>query len=771
MKIPKEEYYYTYKVGNLNLGSNFANLETYAYADKFSDISGMWCSDDSFYLNKITINFKINEKNIEALTTTFAPAYQLTKYEKNKIHIDKIAFVPYECGYLRTVYQILLLHNSSLEDQTIDIHLRVRYTNFNLNINAVENEPACIISDKYFINNEERVKVKQKEEKFIIQNSSLPYARGLKGDINKVRILGSSITPKSHIFSKPNRSDIYYQIKLKGKSTLEIPIIYVVTRSGEEDARNAYEIAKEYEEIFMNSVENLKKRFRGNCDIKTPESLINRGVVWSKINMLRVQSKFPAGYSFGNSTPRDTVCVRDVYLYNMGNDYLIPEFSKNEIELLVKHARYSCGKFAEYIHAASEPVPKDDYDITINDVTPLFIKSIFHYYCLNQDDEFLDDLYPIVEKAAEYILSKIKDGLVFSEANGTSMYGVSGWRNLFPGGHINGYVTELNSECYTALRCAADLAEKFGNYEKAKKFTSNAELLKKEINQRLVSKNTGFYYLAIDQWGEKMEEISSDLIFPVMSEISPKEMTKHILELLFSKQFWTPFGCRTIGNEQPDYDPEYSCNLMGGIWPMVATWIAYSGRKLNKDKVLEALRNIYSISETKIPKNYGAICPGEFPERLNGDTYVSEGAKSSPVAAPSYLWLAIEGLVGIDPQIDKLVIEPCLPEEWKWLAVKNIPYKGEKITFFYWEDTIYSNNYFKTSYPLEVFDEEISESLNMPVFSIVLKRKEEIIVFLNACNDIKFNLEIEELPKIKTPIFLKAGEAKILNFNNTKSGI
>lgn len=759
MEIPNELYSYSYDVEKLYPGCSLGNPEEYVCLDKLSNILSVWCPENEHYLGKLEIDFKIDGQTQKPLTTTFAPAYQYTEYSGEKVNLRKLAFIPYGYGYLRAAYIILLIKNESDFSRVIDIRIRARYSGISSNI-------CCKGID--FEYKEERVEVRQEREKFIARTSSMPYWNGLQGNTNKVRILGSSYMPEKHVYSNPCRSEIFYKVTVDGNSILEFPVFYVVSPYGEKAALEAYEVAKEYNEVFANTVRRLMKALN-TCNVITPEPIINRGIFWSKVNMLRVEHRYPLGYGFTNMPPYDILVVRDTSWFTMGNNYFDPAFSQELIKLLATYCQYDNGKMAEYIKLAKFPVTINDYGITLNDCTPLFIIAIYKHYCVTHDEDFLKEYYPRAEKAVEYILAQIKDGLIFSTTPGTSCYGVVGWRNVLSADHINGFVPELNAECVYAIKLTAKLAEKMGYIEKAKNYNKQAELIKENTNKKLVSSKTGFYYLMIDQYGNKREDITADMIIPVMFEIAPPEMQKRIVELLTSPQFWTPFGCRTIGSEQPEYDPEYiepsGQSLHGGIWPNLAKWVAYAGRKINPGLVAEALKNIYSISEIDDPAKYKSLCPGEFPECLHGDTFASIGMKASPWTPPSYLWLAMEGLAGFEPTINGITVNPSLPSHWKWMAVKDVAYEGKKISLFYWNGQLYSNTSLNSSLPVDVYDEQLDYDTNAPVFVIALRREDETVIFAYAYQDTQCELTLFTCLRSKVinlSLNLKAGEADLI---------
>ena len=89
----------------------------------------------------------------------------------------------------------------------------------------------------------------------------------------------------------------------------------------------------------------------GKSMVETPDPIINQGIFWSKIDMLKVMADYPQGSAFTNDPGRSSnVVARDVAWFVYGCDYLAPDFSE---QLLTKFAdlQYENGMIPEYYNA------------------------------------------------------------------------------------------------------------------------------------------------------------------------------------------------------------------------------------------------------------------------------------------------------------------------------------------------------------------------------------------------------------------------------------
>ena len=127
------------------------------------------------------------------------------------------------------------------------------------------------------------------------------------------------------------------------------------------------------------------------------------------------------------------------------------------------------------------------------------------------------------------------------------------------------------------------------------------------------------------------------------------------------------------------------------------------------DHALSASFRNYSVD----PRRNNTV-PGQFSEWLHGETLVNEGMMLSPWFPPRYLWAAIEGAAGLDLSDDNLALYPRLASDWKWLGVRNLPYRERNLTWLVVRAPdlqIYTNFPLSESGPSRFYDEDITDSV------------------------------------------------------------
>jgi hypothetical protein len=451
----------------------------------------------------------------------------------------------------------------------------------------------------------------------------------------------------------------------------------------------------------------------GRSVVLTPDPQVNRGVLWAKANMLRVETKAPTGWCSTNDPTRSNNSVgRDTAWFAFGADYLTPEFARDSLLAYVR-LQDDSGKIVEYYDIRTNKT--EDYGLNINDDTPLLILALWHHYKVTGDEDFLQEVYPAAAKAARYILSQRNEqGLVWCTATGTANWGICSWRNVIQNYRLSGATTEVNAECYAALLTASHMARVLDKHDESAKFAAQAAALKDAINTHLYNPENGLYYLTIDVDGHPRSDITCDLVFPVMFGVAEDETAARIIARLSDNDFWTEAGIRTVPRPSPSYSPDQGWGLLGGVWVGVSFWYAVAAARYAPDFMGHALATSFE-NYSRDPRRNNTV-PGQFSEWLDGETLVNRGMMLSPWFPPRYLWAAIEGAAGLDLSADAARLYPHLAGDWKWMGVQNLPYRGRRLTWFVARTPdvhLYTNYHFQESMPYTAYEEDISTRVHV----------------------------------------------------------
>lgn len=467
--------------------------------------------------------------------------------------------------------------------------------------------------------------------------------------------------------------------------------------------------------------------------VMTPNLEVNRGVLWAKANMVRVMAKAPTGWCFTNDPGRSNNSVgRDTAWFAFGADYLVPEFARESLRKYVELQEPN-GKIVEYYDIRNGKT--EDYGLNINDNTPLLILAIWHHYSTTGDVEFVKEAYDAVAKAARYIVSQENEqGLVWCNATGTANWGIVGWRNVIQNYRLSGATTEVNSECYAALSTAASMARILGKHDDSEEFSKAAGRLKDAINTHLMNPKNGLYYLNIDVDGRPRSDVTSDLVFPVMFGVADDDTSARIIARLSGNDFWTDGGIRTTPRDALKYTPDGGWGLLGGVWVAVSFWYARAAAKYTPEFMDHALSTSFH-NYSRDPRRSNTV-PGQFSEWLDGETLVNQGMMLSPWFPPRYVWAAVEGAAGFTPTGDNLTCHPNLAPNWKWLGVRNLPYRGRSLTWFAVRIPdlhLYTNFHLQDSTTATVYEDDVSDALHPTgdsTCSLGLRHEQDLVLFL-----------------------------------------
>ncbi len=705
---------YSYPIDALKTGSSLGNRFAFAQLDAETNLKGLWCSaDNQFYAGEWNVEILFNGSPMKPAVTTFFPESQHTTLHAENLTAEKQFFLPFLPEGKPNDFQAGVFHLHCTNSSDHDIEITIRHS---ITFPAVASELFT-----------KKPPVEQTQKKVTVHPRGRHCEIVTEGHPDEARVFGSifQLTTISH----DDRSlQAEYTFALRANEYLFAPFVLSFSPDGIESALHGFLDSHDDEELLERSIHHYKE-ILSRSFIFTPEPVINRGLQWSKVNMARVLHRYALGEGFTNDPPQDIVVIRDLAWFVLGADYFLPDSSRRLLELAENFAFHENGKLTEFIRAGENPPVKHDYKLNINDDTPLYVYALYHHALLCADEDFLRHAYPLMKRACDWILSQVKDGLVWCTATGTNVWGICSWRNIIDGYTLSGAVTEINAECFFALKCAAEIASNLGLKSDAQTYENAASALKKEINTKLASEKTGFYLLNIDLDGVRHHDVTGDLIFPVLFGVADDEMRRNILSKLLDAEMWTPFGSRTVSRKEKNFDPAFGYQLVGGVWPNLMAWIAICAHQDLPAKLVEGMVNVYKLSETKRPIDYENIVPGEFPERLHGENYKSLGMAMSPWMPPTYLWTGIEGLLGIKTSLNGLEMNPVFSADWKWIAVRDVPYKNSKFSAVFLDGILYTSLPVQSRFPVTVCDSLETSSDADEIFTVGLRTEKEILIF------------------------------------------
>jgi glycogen debranching enzyme len=743
---------YLYPFESLYTGSSLGNLFAFARLNARTDLLGLWSSSDNqYYVGEWTIRILSGGHPLQPRETLFSHTHQSTLSSDDTVEVEQSFCLPLSPDHgadparERLAVYLLVLRNKGTRSVKLTIRHHLVFPGV-LTDRFTKQPPEDQIS--------KRVRVLEHDGYCSVTTEGRP---------EEVRVFGSALR-WSTLGADATTLTAEMPVELQGGETRELTFHLAFSPNGIEEALRGLRAAPDGVTLHRQAsdvmAETLSRAF-----LYTPNPLINRAMQWAKVNMVRVRHRYRTGQAFTNDPPQDIVVVRDLGWFVLGADYFLPEFSRRMLDWTVRFAIHDGGKLTEYLHADEEVPVRHDYHLNINDDTPLFVWGLIHHAMTCGDREFLSRNWSVVRGACDWILRQMVDGLVSCSTEGTSVWGICSWRNIIDDYTLSGAVTEINAECYLALRLAAGAAQVLGYTEDVRRFNSAADALRVEMNTRLRSEKTGLYMLNLDNNGRAHHDITGDLIFPVLTGVADAAMVETILARLVRHDVWTEHGIRTVAPSEPNFNPDSCYQLLGGVWPNLTAWVAYCLRASMPEKVAEAMVNIYRIAEVSRPVDWGFVVPGEFPERIHGMDFTSRGMTLSPWTPPTYLWLGIEGLLGVRCGWEDIEFNPALPPDWKWIAVKDLQVNGSWITAFLYGGVLYASHHLTSSHPVKVGELLKTEAVGTGFCTAGLLVDDEILLFAATDGPAEGVVRIEYKGVWQERrIALGAGDAALLRF-------
>ena len=318
------------------------------------------------------------------------------------------------------------------------------------------------------------------------------------------------------------------------------------------------------------------------------------------------------------------------------------------------------------------------------DATPLFVMLAGAYYERTADRQFIQRLFPHIERALEWIDNfGDNDGDGFVEYARHSKKGLvqQGWKDsedsIF---HADGSLAEapialceVQGYVYAAKLSAAELCVVLGNSEKAGALQAQAETLRERFEEQFWCEELSTYALALDGRKRACQVRTSNAGHCLYTGIASPERARRVAETLLSAESFSGWGVRTVASSEMRYNPLSYHN--GSIWPhensLIACGLAKYGFKKLAGRILLALLDLSSTVELH-----------RLPELFCGlDRRPGEGPTLYPVACSPQAWAAaapfliLQACLGIsvDAEHEQIIFDhPCLPDGIPQLAIDGV---------------------------------------------------------------------------------------------------
>jgi glycogen debranching enzyme len=329
------------------------------------------------------------------------------------------------------------------------------------------------------------------------------------------------------------------------------------------------------------------------------------------------------------------------------------------------------------------------------DSTPLFVALAGQYWQRTRDEQTLKEIWPNILAALEWIDrygDRDADGFVEYGRRRDSGLRNQGWKDsddaVF---HADGSLAEgpialceVQGYVYAARRLAALLAVDFGDNALASRLEQQAEQLRDKFEAAFWCEELGTYALALDGRKRPCRVRTSNAGQLLFTGIVRPERAARVVQGLFSRDFFSGWGLRTLGANEPRFNPTSYHN--GSVWPhdnaLIALGLAHYGHVPETLALTTALFDAAAhMHLRRLPELFCGF------ERKRG-----KAPTLYPVACAPQAWAActpislIQACLGLDIDCASSTVilrRPRLPQFIDWLTVRNLRVSNSRLDLMF----------------------------------------------------------------------------------------
>lgn len=307
------------------------------------------------------------------------------------------------------------------------------------------------------------------------------------------------------------------------------------------------------------------------------------------------------------------------------------------------------------------------------DATPLFLLLLSEVYRWTEDLPFVRELRDPALRALAWIDESSDlagDGFAGYRKRSTRGLDNQSWKDsgdsqLFYDGRqaqppiapceVQGYVYDAK------LRTAELAREVWRERELAERLEREAAELRARFDETFwCDARGGYYALALDGQGQRVDSLTSNIGHLLWSGIVPPERVDAVVDRLMGDELWSGWGVRTMSSGDAGFNPLSYHN--GSVWPhdnsLIALGLMRYGRWPEAQRIVLRLFQAAEHFDYQLPEVFAGFSRAQTPFPI-----------AYPTAARPQAWAAgapvllLQVLLGLQPDPRRQVLETVAPPE------------------------------------------------------------------------------------------------------------
>ena len=463
-------------------------------------------------------------------------------------------------------------------------------------------------------------------------------------------------------------------------------------------------LAGQIEEFAVNNAlqqhsENIYQFLTCNF-LWTNDTEYNRALMWA-----RLASQTFVTHEYGTGIWAGLPWFKDCW----GRDTFIALSGTSLINNKLEDAKAIISNFAvmqmkdktskNYGRIPNRVTSKTDFIYNTTDGTPWMIKAIWQYLNTSGDIEFVDTIYPVVQRYIEGVEKYYQDHTELMCHRDPDTWMDAKIEGKIPWSPRGDRANDIQALWFTSLISAAEIAKLAGDFNTAALWLKKARRVKKQFLALFWQKETQSLADHIDRHGVASTQVRPNqlmtLTIPDKFKLIPDRLGAKIVKNSV-EQLLFPWGICSLSQNDPYFHPYHDNQQAyhkdaayhnGTVWGWNAGFTVTALSRFGQQSMA------YQLSKNLAHQILHQGHRGTMSENLDAwqhkpQNLVETGTYAQAWSVSEFARNAQQDYLGFRPELlrDRLVLSPKIPSEWSQFSAQ-VPFaKGDSLQISYQKD-------------------------------------------------------------------------------------